>query len=95
MSLDPDLQAMVDNETLRHISTHGGEHEYVIDPFRHRQLTPLGWQTVIYRLTIDEEAEEGRYEIAEESEYQGGDVLLWTDDADEVVSWIAERRDDA
>jgi hypothetical protein len=91
MPLDPDLQAMLDNETLRHVSSHGGEHAYVIDPFRHRELTPIGWQTVIYRLTIDEEAEEGRYEIAEATEYQGDDVLLWTNDADEVVSWIEER----
>jgi hypothetical protein len=29
----------------------------------------------------------------QETEYRGGDVLLWTDDADEVVSWIAERQD--
>jgi hypothetical protein len=87
----PGLQTMVDNETLRHISSHNGEREYVIDTFRHRELTAIGWQTVIYRLTIDDEAEEGRYEIAEETEYQGDDVLLWTNDADEVVSWIEER----
>jgi hypothetical protein len=43
MPLDPALQAMVDNETLRHISSHGGEHEYVIDPFRHRELAAIGW----------------------------------------------------
>jgi hypothetical protein len=36
---------------------------------------------------------QGRYEIMQETEYRGGDVLLWTDDADEVVSWIAERQD--
>jgi hypothetical protein len=68
----------------------GGQHEYVIDPLWHRQLTSLGWQTFIYRLTIDEETDEGRYEIAEETEYQGDDILLWTDDVDEIVSWIAD-----
>jgi hypothetical protein len=83
------LQALVDNQTLRHSSSDGGIHEYVIDAFRHRELTGLGWQTVVYCLTIDEET--GEYEITEESEYQGGDVVLSTDSADEVVSWIWER----
>jgi hypothetical protein len=92
MPLDPALQAMVDNETLRHISSHGGEHEYVIDPFRHRELTAIGWQTIIYLLIVRDspEEDESRYEINEESEHQGGDNLLTTDDSSEVVFWIGE-----
>jgi hypothetical protein len=39
MALDPELQALVDNQTIRHISSDGGIHEYVIDAFRHRQMT--------------------------------------------------------
>jgi len=46
---------------------------------------------VYYRLTIADDAEDGRYEIAEESEYQGDDILLCTDDVEEVVSWITGR----
>ena len=92
MALDPDLQAMGDNETLRHISSHGGEHEYVIDPFRHVQPTGIGPQIIIYLLIVRDspEEDESRYEINEESEYQGGDNLLSTDDSSEVVFWIEE-----
>jgi hypothetical protein len=92
-TLDTDLQALVDNQTLRHVSSDGGVHEYVIDAFKHRELTGYGWQVFIYRLTVDEAADEGRYEISEELEYQGGDNLLSTDSIDEVVSWIAERQE--
>jgi len=56
-------------------------------------MTGMGWRVFVYRLTVDEEAEEGRYEISEESEYQGGDNLLSTDSVDEAVSWIAERQE--
>jgi hypothetical protein len=34
--------------------------------------------------------DESRYEINEESEHQGGDNLLTTDDSSEVVFWIGE-----
>ena len=44
---------------------------------------------------IKEGSSEGgiQYEISEESEYQGGDVLLSTEDVDEVVEWIGERQE--
>lgn len=92
MALDPDLQAMLDNQTLRHISSENGEHEYVIDPLRHIQPTGIGPQIIIYSMIVRDspEDDEVRYEINEESEYQGGDNLLSADDPSEVVFWIEE-----
>ena len=92
MALDPGLQAMVDNETLRHIFSGGGEHEYVIDPLRHIQPTGMGPQIIIYSLIVldNPEEDESLYEINEESEYQGSDSLLATDDPSEVIFWIEE-----
>jgi len=58
-----------------------------------RKRTGFGRQTITYALRIDGNADAGeRFEIEEESEMQGGDVLLSSDDVGEVVAWIEENR---
>src|SRR5438105_1268585 len=85
------IQSLIDAGALRHIFSESGLHEYAIDPLRHTQPTGMGPQIMCYVLLIDDSTDERRYEIREESEYQGGRDLLITDDADEVVEWVTEQ----
>jgi len=93
MNIETPIQKLVENATLRHVSSEGTSHEFVIDPMLRKARTSFGRQTIIYTLRIDSSADEGgRFEIEEEPEMQGGEVLLSTDDASEVVVWIEENR---
>lgn len=91
MTLEAPLQALVDDGTLRHVSSESGVHEFAIDKLRHRAQTGFGPQTITYSLLVQDGVDEGRYEINDESDYQGGDNLLTTDSAEEVVRWIEGR----
>ena len=52
----------------------------------------MGWQTAMYRLAVDDLADEGgRYTIGSDSEYSGGDTRECADDPDEIECWIQER----
>jgi hypothetical protein len=93
MNIEPSIQTLVDNATLRRVGSEGGTHEFSIDAMRHKEQTGFGQQAITYTLRIDDSAEEGdRFEIEEQSEMQGGDVKLATDDPNEVVAWIEENR---
>jgi hypothetical protein len=93
MNIPPPIQKLVDDATLGHVSSEGDDREFVIPAMRRRHRTGCGWQTLIYSPRIDPAADEvGRFEIEEESEMQGGDTKLVTDDASEVGAWIEENR---
>jgi hypothetical protein len=101
MALEPALQPFVDAEILRHTSTDDYEHSFVIDSLSHKQRTGMGWQQMVYVLVIQTAGSARNdpdklpvYEIREETEYQGGETLVETDDVDDVVAWIeAETAD--
>jgi len=86
--LPPELQALVDTEILRRID----ENEFSIDALSHRTRTGGGWADVTYVLRIEEDDEgQPQFEITEETEDMGGDVVVCSTDADEAAYWITEQ----
>jgi hypothetical protein len=92
--LDPELQELLDNGTLRRKPDpfDGGE-EYAIDQLSHEETTANGKEFVWYTLTIllHPAADECKYDIIQNSRNYGEDTMRYTDDASEVAAWIKER----
>jgi len=86
--LPQDLQTLLDSEVLRRVSGI----EFVIDELRHQTRTWMGWNVVIYALRV-EDGDEGRplFEIVEETESLGEDIVLSSADSDEAAFWITEH----
>lgn len=83
------LKSPIADGTLERRNVEPGCREYLIPKLTHRVMTGVGWQTIIYRLLVDNHADtDGRYVIESDSEYSGGDVLVCTDDGDEIEAWI-------
>lgn len=91
MTAEMSIQSLVDIGAIRLISSVDGVSEYSVDGLRHVKQTGLGRQTICYELIVDHGTESGRYEINESSDYQGGENLLCTDNAQDVVAWITGR----
>ena len=73
-------------------SSEDGFREYLIPKLRHRTMTWMGWQTILYRLIVDDAAEErNRYTIESDSEYSGGETLVCTGDVEAIEAWISDR----
>lgn len=85
--LPSELRELLEDGTLRR----SDDDEFAIDALRHRERTWMGWNTVIYTLRIDED-DDGQplFEIVEETEYLGGDIILASSDPDEVAYRIRE-----
>ena len=85
--LPSEIRELVEDGTLRRLD----DDEFAIDALQHRQRTWMGWNIVYYTLRIDED-DDGRtmFEVVEETEYLGGDTVVYSGDPDEVESWIRQ-----
>lgn len=65
--------------------------DFAIDALWHRQRTWMGWTPVFYSLRIEED-DEGQplFEIAEQTESYGEEIVVSSPDPDEAASWITE-----
>jgi hypothetical protein len=80
-----EIQELLDAGTIRDC----GDDEFVIDSLRHRTRTGYGWDTVIYVLRIEDD-DEGKpsYDVIEQTESYGEDVIESYESADEAAYWI-------
>jgi hypothetical protein len=93
----PEILELVQKGMLRYISTSDGVHEWVIDALTYTRKRGGMDDTMITSLFFDEiTTGEGdqpyKFEITENSLYNGDDNLEATNDVDEVVAWIEDRK---
>lgn len=100
--LPEELQKLVRDGILELLSScppegdYPGDDSYHIPKLRHKERRGFGVEIVTYTLTVCPESvdanpdESGRFELREDSESQGDESLLVTDDADEMACKINE-----
>lgn len=86
--LPVEIEALLQAGALRRVS----DSEFVIDTLQHRVRTWMGWNTVSYELRIEED-DDGRplYEIAEQTEELGEEIVLSSADADDAAFWVTDQ----
>jgi hypothetical protein len=86
--LPSEIQNLLNAAEIRRVD----EDEFVIDALRHRERTWMGWNIVVYTLRIEEDdAGQSLFEIIEQTESLGEDVVVSSTDPDEVAYWITDQ----
>ncbi|MDB5354880.1 MAG: hypothetical protein JWN24_1333 [Phycisphaerales bacterium] len=83
-----EIRELLKAGALRRVS----DTEFAIDALQHRVRTWMGWNTVSYELRI-EEGDEGQplYEIAEQTEELGEQIVLSSADVDDATFWVTDQ----
>jgi hypothetical protein len=86
--LHSDIRGLLQAGALRRVS----DTEFAIDALQHRVRTWMGWNTVSYELRIEEDdGGQALYEIAEQTEELGEQIVLSSTDVDDATFWVTDQ----